>query len=81
MNIDFTKSSFKDFINKNYLAGKMLLKHGIYTNPIMYPAVSLKDARVRMSIMATHTKEHLDKALDAFEFVSKKLNLAPPSAQ
>gem|GEM_PF-5307091 len=35
-----------------------------------------KDTCIRMSIMATHTKEHLDRVPDAFEFVSKKLNLA-----
>ncbi|MNY31825.1 2-amino-3-ketobutyrate coenzyme A ligase [compost metagenome] len=45
-------------------------------NPIMYPAVSLKDSRIRMSIMATHTKKHLDKALNVFEYVNKKLEIA-----
>lgn len=63
-------------VYKNSLAGKMLLENGIYTNPIMYPAVSLKDSRIRMSLMATHTKEHLDKALNAFEYVNKKLQIA-----
>ena len=61
---------------KNSLAGKMLLENGVYTNPIMYPAVSLKDSRIRMSIMATHTKEQLDKALNVFDYVSKKLHIA-----
>jgi len=41
----------------------------------MYPAVSLKDSRIRMSLMATHTKEHLDKALNVFEYISNKLQL------
>ncbi|MET3115611.1 glycine C-acetyltransferase [Pedobacter sp. CG_S7] len=56
-------------------AGKMLLKAGIFTNPILYPAVSRKDARIRMSLMATHTKEHLDKTLEALEYVKHKLQL------
>ena len=47
-------------------AGRRLLRAGIYTNPIMYPAVSKKDARIRMNVMATHTFEHLDKVLAAF---------------
>ncbi len=51
--------------------GTMLLKEGIYTNPILYPAVAKKNARIRMSVMATHTREHLDKALNAFEHVKK----------
>jgi len=63
-------------IRKNCLVGKLLLENGIYTNPIMYPAVPLKDARIRMSIMATHTKEHLDKALNIFEYINQKLKLA-----
>lgn len=62
--------------SKNSMAGKLLLENGIYTNPIMYPAVSLKDSRIRMSLMATHTKEHLDKALNVFDYVNKKLDIA-----
>ncbi len=65
-------------VQKNSEAGKLLLENGIYTNPIMYPAVSLKDSRIRMSLMATHTKEHLDKALNVFEYVNKKLDIAKP---
>lgn len=58
---------------KTYQAVKILLENNIYTNPITYPAVSLKDPRIRMSLMATHTKNHLDKALNIFEYLSKKL--------
>lgn len=61
---------------KNSETAKLLLENGIYTNPIMYPAVSLKDSRIRMSLMATHSKDQLDKALNVFEYVSKKLELA-----
>lgn len=56
--------------------GKILLENGIYTNPITYPAVSLKDARIRMSVIATHSFENLDKALNVFEYAAKKLKLA-----
>ncbi|SEK65408.1 aminotransferase class I/II-fold pyridoxal phosphate-dependent enzyme [Parapedobacter koreensis] len=56
-------------------AGRMLLERGINANPILYPAVAKKDARIRMSLSATHTKEQLDKVLDAFDYISKKLNL------
>lgn len=53
----------------------MLMDSGIYTNPIIYPAVSKKNARIRTSLMATHTPEQLDRALNAFEDAGKKLNL------
>lgn len=62
-------------LQKNSEAGKLLLENGIYTNPIMYPAVSLKDSRIRMSVMATHSQAHLDKALNVFEYVNKKLDI------
>jgi glycine C-acetyltransferase len=60
-------------IMKTLEAGRLLLKLGIYTNPIMYPAVSKKNARIRMNVMATHTKEHLDKVLNAFMEVDRQL--------
>lgn len=60
-------------IMKTLEAGRLLLKLGVYTNPIMYPAVSKKNARIRMNVMATHTKEHLDKVLNAFSEVDKQL--------
>jgi glycine C-acetyltransferase len=63
-------------IYKTLEAGRLLLKAGVYTNPIMYPAVSKKNARIRMNVMATHTKEHLDKVLNAFIEVDKKLQIA-----
>ncbi|MGK6352942.1 aminotransferase class I/II-fold pyridoxal phosphate-dependent enzyme [Parapedobacter sp. DT-150] len=56
-------------------AGRMLLEHGVYANPILYPAVAKKDARIRMSLSATHTEAQLDIVLDAFEYISKKLQL------
>jgi glycine C-acetyltransferase len=59
-------------------AGRLLLEAGVYANPIMYPAVSRKDARIRMSLMATHTKEHLDKVLNAFEWVDQRLHISKP---
>jgi glycine C-acetyltransferase len=57
-------------------AGRLLLRAGVYTNPIIYPAVSRKDARIRMSLMATHTRQQLDTVLNAFEDISKKLGLS-----
>lgn len=56
-------------------AGRLLLQAGIYANPIIYPAVARKDSRIRMSLMATHTKEQLDKVLNAFEYIDRRLKL------
>ncbi|ETZ19179.1 aminotransferase class I/II-fold pyridoxal phosphate-dependent enzyme [Pedobacter sp. V48] len=54
---------------------RLLLKAGVYANPIIYPAVSKKDSRIRMSLMATHTKVQLDLVLNAFEDISRKLHI------
>lgn len=63
-------------VHTNSEVAKILLENGIYTNPIMYPAVSLKDSRIRMSVMATHSKNQLDDTLNTFEYISKKLQIA-----
>lgn len=57
-------------------AGRLLLDAGIYANTIVYPGVARKNARIRTSLMATHTREHLDKALNAFEYVNQKLHIS-----
>jgi len=63
-------------IPKTLEAGRLLLKAGIYTNPIMYPAVSKKNARIRMNIMATHTRVHLDQVLNAFDTINQQIHIA-----
>ncbi|WP_316738444.1 aminotransferase class I/II-fold pyridoxal phosphate-dependent enzyme [Pedobacter aquatilis] len=50
----------------------MLLEAGVYTNQINYPAVSKKDARIRMSVMASHDHSQLNKVLNAWEWVISK---------
>jgi len=50
-----------------------LLRAGVYANPIMYPAVSKKDTRIRMSLMATHTQQQIDKVLNVFEELARDL--------
>jgi len=66
-------------IPKTLEVGRLLLKAGIYTNPIMYPAVSKKNARIRMNVMATHTREHLDEVLRAFREIDQVLKISNKS--
>ncbi|WP_293943603.1 MULTISPECIES: aminotransferase class I/II-fold pyridoxal phosphate-dependent enzyme [unclassified Sphingobacterium] len=54
---------------------RMLLQNGVYANCIVYPGVAKKDARIRTSLMATHSKEHLDKVLNVLEDISKVVSL------
>ena len=49
-----------------------LMDEGVYVIGFFYPVVPEGKARIRVQISASHTKEHLDKALQAFEKVAKK---------
>jgi len=53
----------------------MLLDEGIYVIGFFYPVVPKEKARIRVQLSAAHTKEHLDKAIDAFTKVGKQLNI------
>jgi glycine C-acetyltransferase len=50
-----------------------LLKEGIYVIGFFFPVVPKDKARIRVQLSAAHSKEHLDKAIDAFVAVGKRL--------
>ncbi len=52
-----------------------LLEEGIYVIGFFYPVVPKGKARIRVQLSAAHTKEHLDKAIAAFEKVGKELKV------
>lgn len=52
-----------------------LLKRGIYVIGFFFPVVPKDKARIRVQLSAAHTKEHLDKAIDAFTVVGKQLGV------
>jgi 8-amino-7-oxononanoate synthase len=51
------------------LLWKALFDAGVYTNVALHPAVPPGGALLRTSLMATHEREHLDRALAVFERV------------
>jgi len=48
---------------------------GVYANQINYPAVSLKDARIRMGVTALHERAHLDEVLNVWGDIKKQFSL------
>ncbi|WP_372368888.1 glycine C-acetyltransferase [Candidatus Uabimicrobium sp. HlEnr_7] len=52
-----------------------LLQEGIYVIGFSYPVVPKNEARIRVQISAAHTREELDKAINAFSKIGKKLNV------
>jgi 8-amino-7-oxononanoate synthase len=45
---------------------KALWERGVYTNVALYPAVPRGGSLIRTSVMASHEREHLDRALETF---------------
>ncbi len=60
---------------KAFIMAMMLQEEGIFANVAVSPAVPNGRALLRTSYMATHTDEHLDIVLKAFEKVGRKLGI------
>jgi 8-amino-7-oxononanoate synthase len=54
---------------------KRLLDAGVFTNPVIAPAVPATSGRIRTSYMATHTESQLDFVLEAFRRVGRDMDL------
>jgi 8-amino-7-oxononanoate synthase len=54
---------------------RALFESGVFVNPVISPAVSPGHQLLRTSYMATHTDEQLNRVLDIFETVGKKMGL------
>lgn len=52
-----------------------LLEEGIYVIGFFYPVVAKGQARIRVQLSAAHTREHLDKCINAFTKVGKELGV------
>jgi len=52
-----------------------LLEEGIYVIGFYYPVVPKGEARIRVQLSAAHETEHLDKAIDAFGRIGRKLGV------
>jgi 8-amino-7-oxononanoate synthase len=64
---------------KAVMLWKALYDAGVYVNVAIYPAVQRGGALLRTSVMATHEREHLDRALSLFDEVKDAAeNAVPP---
>ena len=57
------------------LTWKLLFEEGVYTNPVISPAVPANLCLLRTSYMATHTDEQMNYVLEKFEKIGKMLGL------
>jgi 8-amino-7-oxononanoate synthase len=64
---------------KAVMLWKALYDAGVYVNVAIYPAVQRGGALLRTSVMATHEREHLNRALGFFEEAKGAVeNMSPP---
>jgi 8-amino-7-oxononanoate synthase len=61
--------------DKTFYITRYLFEHGVFVNPVVSPAVAPSDTLIRFSLMATHTMEQLDFALDKIEKCFKKVGV------
>lgn len=58
-----------------FLTWKLLFNNGVFTNPVISPAVPPGRQLLRTSYMSTHTDEQLDRVLAIFAEVGKRVNI------
>lgn len=61
--------------NLTFLITHELFEEGIFVNPVVSPAVAPNDTLIRFSLMATHTVDQVDIALDKIHKIFKRHNL------
>ena len=59
----------------SYTMTTRLGQEGVFVNPVVSPAVPPGRAMIRTSYMATHTREHLDRSLEALAKVGRELGI------
>ena len=60
---------------KTFLFWRALYEDGVYSNPVVSPAVPEKSSRLRTSYMATHSKDQMDIVLEKFERHGKEFGI------
>lgn len=60
-------------LDEMFVFWKELFDAGVFTNPVTPPAVPENSCRLRISLMATHTDEHIDFALEALSRVGRTM--------
>lgn len=62
-------------LETTFVFWRKLFDAGVFTNPVVPPAVPPSQCRLRTSLMATHSAEQIDRALDAFAVLGKELGV------
>lgn len=61
--------------DKTFLVTKLAFEEGVFINPVIPPACAPQDTLVRFALMATHTKEQVDLAVEKLVKVFRELEI------
>ena len=62
-------------VNKTFMLTRMLQDAGVFVNPVITPAVPPEDTLIRFSLMATHTFEQIEEAIEKMAMIARKLDI------
>lgn len=60
---------------KTFIATARAFDEGVFINPVIPPACAPQDTLVRVALMATHTKEQVDRAVEKLSKVFRELDI------
>lgn len=60
---------------KTFMVTKLAFEEGVFINPVIPPACAPQDTLVRFALMATHTKEQVDLAVERLVKVFRQLEI------
>ncbi len=62
-------------MENTFVMWRRLFDAGVFTNPVMPPAVPPSQCRLRTSVMATHTFDQIDLCLEKFASIGRELGV------
>ena len=62
-------------VDKTFLVTKLASDAGVFINPVIPPACAPQDTLVRFALMATHTKEQVEKGVQVLTKIFKELDI------
>ena len=62
-------------VEKTFLVTKLAFDAGVFINPVIPPACAPQDTLVRFALMATHTKEQVERGVQALKKVFVEQNI------
>ncbi|MBK8519208.1 MAG: pyridoxal phosphate-dependent aminotransferase family protein [Saprospiraceae bacterium] len=66
---------------KTFKLTKLALDSGLFVNPVVSPAVPSTSSLIRYSLMATHTRDQIDRSVEILHTISKKIGIFDDSTE